>query len=167
MELSKRKFIRLKEYDYRSNGAYFITICTHNHKCLFGDIVGAALCGSPNQPDVMIARWILELEHKFQDTKIDSYVIMPNHIHFILMIESETGTHTGVPLHAMVDWFKTMTTNAYIRGVKEKIYPPFVQRFWQRGYYEHVIRNEQSYQEIQEYIATNPLKWELDQYYKK
>ena len=165
MELPKRKSIRLKDYDYSQNGAYFITICTHNHECLFSDIVGATLCGRPNNPQILMEKWLLELENKFENIKIEKYVIMPNHIHFILVIYNTTDDHTGSPLHKMIDWYKTMTTNEYIRGVKHKIFPPFDKHIWQRGYYEHIIRNEKSYNEIWNYIDNNILSWEQDKLY--
>ena len=165
MALPKRKSIRLKHYDYSQNGAYFVTICTHQRECLLGEIVGATLCGRPNKPDLLAEKWILEIENKFSNTKINKYIIMPNHIHLILVMDNKTGDHAGSPLHEIIDWYKTMTTNEYIRGVKNNLFPPFNKHVWQRGYYEHIIRNEISYNEIWEYIDTNPLKWELDCYH--
>ena len=91
-ELPKRKQVRLKEYDYSQNGYYFITVCTHNRQNLFGEIVGETLCGRPNNPDKMVEKWLLELETKFCGVKICEYVIMPNHLHFII---SKTGDHAG------------------------------------------------------------------------
>ncbi len=162
MELPKRKSIRLKDYDYSQSGAYFVTICAHNRECLFGEIVGATLCGRPNNPDLLIEKWLLELENKYKIIKIIKYIIMPNHIHFILIIDNKTGDHTGSPLQEIVDWYKTMTTNEYIRGVKKNLFPPFDKHIWQRGYHDHIIRNEKEYQEIWEYIDNNILSWELD-----
>ena len=157
-----RKSIRLKNYDYSSNGYYFVTICTQNREKLFGKIVGATLCGHPNNPDKIITKWLLELENKFNDIKIDEYIIMPNHIHFII---KRTGDHTGSPLQDIVGWFKTMTTNEYIAGVKCGKFIPFKGRLWQRNYYEHIIRNYDDYINIAEYIQNNPLKWEEDKLY--
>ena len=71
----------------------------------------------------------------------------------------------GPPLQEMLDWYKTMTTNAYIRAVKSGILPPFARRIWQRGYYEHIIRNERDYLEIWQYIDQNPARWGEDEYY--
>lgn len=167
MDLPKRKSIRLKDYDYSQDGFYFVTICTQNKEYLFGDIAEATLCGRPNRPDFLAEKWLLELENKFRNVKIEKYIIMPNHIHFILSIYTQAGDHIGSPLPDMIDWYKTMTTNEYIRGVKKNLFPPFNKHIWQRGYYEHIIRNEASYQETWEYIDTNPLKWELDEYRMK
>ena len=162
-----RKSIRLKNYDYSSNGYYFVTICVQNREKLFGEIVGATLCGRPNNPDKIITKWLLELENKFNDIKIDEYIIMPNHIHFIIKRTGDhtgsMGDHTGSPLlRDIIGWFKTMTTNEYIAGVKSGKFIPFKGRLWQRNYYEHIIRNYDDYINISEYIQNNPLKWEYD-----
>jgi hypothetical protein len=76
--------------------------------------------------------------------------------------EHTGGEHTGSPLQRVVQWFKTMTTNAYIRGVKENQWPPFPGKLWQRNYYEHIIRNEKELMRTREYIENNPPKWESD-----
>jgi len=169
MNLPVRKQIRLKNYDYSRNGAYFVTICTQGHSHVFGEIVGdeyvgAHLCVRPHAPDKMVERWLFELERRFEGVALDCYVIMPNHVHFIIRKENETGAHTGAPLPKIVQWFKTQTTNAYIRAVKAGIYPPFDGRLWQRNYYEHVIRDERELQDIRSYILNNPGKWQEDKY---
>ena len=74
----------------------------------------------------------------------------------------DVGGHTGPPLPEIVQWFKTMTTNAYIRGVKTEGWPPFEGRFWQRGYYEHIIRSDDEYARIGEHIVRNPAQWASD-----
>ena len=160
----QRKRMRVKGLDYSKQGAYFITICTHNRQPLFGEIVwdhsvGATLRGRPNKPDRMIEKWLLEIENKFPNTEIDEYVIMPDHIHAILFF---TGDHTGSPLQDIVDWFKTMTTNEYIRGVKEGIYEPYNKSFWQRSYFDHMIRNQDDLYETRKYIINNPRAWYYD-----
>lgn len=166
-DLPKRKQLRLKHYDYSQNGVYYITICTYNKQELFGAPVcshqsrRARLSWSPEcsrQPYNMIEKWLLELENKFKDVKICKYVIMPDHIHFIV---SKTGDHIGSPLQDIVGWFKTMTSNEYIKCVRDNKYPTFDKAVWQRGYYEHVIRNESDYLTICEYIENNPSKKEL------
>lgn len=161
-DLPVRKSIRLNNYDYSQNGYYFVTICTHNKKKYFGEIVGATLCGRPNNPDKMILKWLLELERKFDGVKIDEYIVMPNHVHFIV---KKTGDHAESPLQDIISWFKTMTTNEYIKNVKEKKYSPFEKSLWQRGYYEHIIRNEEEYIKIAKYIIFNVQKWADDELY--
>ena len=182
-KLPNRKSIRLKNYDYSSNGYYFVTICTQNREKLFGEIVGATLRGRPNNPDKIIVKWLLESENKFKDIKIDEYIVMPNHIHFIIKRAGDhigstgdhigstgdhigsTGDHIGSPLRDIIGWFKTMSTNEYIAGVKDGRFMPFKGRLWQRNYYEHIIRNYDDYINIAEYIQNNPLKWEEDKLY--
>ncbi|MBI3391666.1 MAG: hypothetical protein HY039_00600 [Nitrospirae bacterium] len=73
-----------------------------------------------------------------------------------------TGAHTGAPLHQIIQWFKTMTSNAYIRGDRESGWPPFAGKLWQRNYYEHVIRDETDLESIREYVAGNPARWAED-----
>ena len=92
---------------------------------------------------------------------------MPNHFHGIIFIASPTaladkGGHVGPPLQRIMQWFKTMTTNEYIHGVKEHGWPAFQGNLWQRSFYEHVIRDEESLNRIREYIVNNPQRWELD-----
>ena len=77
-------------------------------------------------------------------------------------IDNKTGEHIGSPLPGIIQWFKTMTTNQYIRGVKEKNWTPFSGKLWQRNYYEHIVRNEESLNRIREYIMNNSFKWEDD-----
>lgn len=171
MNLPKRKQIRLKNYDYGQNGAYFVTVCTKNRKRLFGEIVcdtlGAYLCPPPSNPNKMVEKWLFELENKYPYLTVDSYVIMPNHIHFILFSFTQTGAHAGAPLHEIIKWFKTQTTTEYIRGVKNGLYPSFEKHIWQRGYYEHIIRSEHDLHEIRKYIDENLLKWKEDELYTK
>lgn len=83
------------------------------------------------------------------------------------MGEHVGGEHVGSPLRGVVQWFKTMTTNEYIRGVKNLGWPRFNGKLWQRNYYEHIIRNEKSYRTISEYIINNPAKWQDDKYYSQ
>jgi REP element-mobilizing transposase RayT len=78
---------------------------------------------------------------------------------------SDKGKHTGSPLHRVVQWFKTMTTNEFIRNVKFHGWEPFENKIWQRNYYEHIIRNEDSYRDISNYIMNNPQNWLEDEHY--
>mgnify|MGYP005774776003 CR=1 FL=1 len=175
MGMQTRKLIRLQGYDYAQNGVYFITVCSHNRVHWLGEIVGAHLCVRPEipkdaiAPDKMVEKWLLEIEHKYINTKILKYVIMPNHIHFLIWNpgtdDTKTGAHIGAPLQEIMKWFKTQTTNEYIRGVKRGWYPAFDQHIWQRSYYDHIVRSRAEYRQIWQYIEENPLKWELDCYY--
>ena len=159
MELPKRKSIRLKDYDYSSNGAYFVTICTYNRECLFGEIVGADSISAP-----MIDEVFNKTINQYQNIFCHKYVIMPNHIHAIIEIE-RADMESAHTLSGIIQTFKRYSTIEYINMVKREILPPFNKHIWQKGYHDHIIRNEQEYQKIWQYIDSNPLKWELDCYY--
>ena len=192
--MHNRQSIRLPNYDYSENGAYFVTICTQDRAVLFGEIEdGEMRC---NEAGDMVAKWWQELENKFPHIALDTWIVMPDHFHGIIVIQAtvgavcpirdaDSGKHIGLPLRGseieilgdhvgsplwesvtmpslsmIIQWFKTMTTNEYIRGVKTDIYPPFNKRFWQRNFYEHIIRDGVAFQKIQEYIINNPKNWE-------
>ena len=165
MSLPQRKVIRLREYDYRTPGFYFVTVCTHEKQRLFEPFVGASLCTNPQNvgadlcvrpPDKQnfIGWWLLELQQKYESVRIDTACIMPDHIHVLIEL---TGGHIGPPLQEIVQWYKTQTTNEYIRRVKRGELLPFHQKVWQRGLYEHIIRNDAELNETRQYILTNPL----------
>ncbi|MFQ1047441.1 transposase [Avibacterium paragallinarum] len=159
-EKPKRKIIRLQHYDYSQIGLYFITVCTHNKECLFGNIENHKML--MNDAGKMIQHWYLELEKKFPNIECLEYIVMPNHIHFILYIKEQL--EYSIP--TIVQWFKTMTTNNYIKNVKNNHWKPFERKLWQRSYYEHIIRNEKSYLEITEYIECNPYNWSNDSLFR-
>jgi len=106
----------------------------------------------------------------FSTVQTDQFVVMPNHVHGIIAIvgadlrvcPDEPGAYTGAPLPEIVQWFKTMTTNEYILGVKQFGWPRFDRRLWQRNYYEHLIRNDGESNHVREYSVNHPLKWGLD-----
>lgn len=158
MEGPQRKRLRLASYDYSQPGYYFITICTYARQQLLDDFVGADLCVRPS-PENIPLHWLWELQGKFTGIKIDIYAVMPDHIHFILVIP---GGHAGPPLQEMMKWYKTQTTNAYIRRVKGGGLPPFQKHLWQRGFYDHILRNDADLAETRQYILNNPLKWIQD-----
>jgi len=141
----------LKEYDYSQPWEYFVTICVHNRESLLSEIKNGKM--ELNIAGQIIEKWWLELPHKFSNIKIDEYIIMPNHLHGIIII---------VEKHKIIQWFKTMTANEYIRKGKQNKLTPFHGKFWKCNYCEHIIRNEDELQKIIEYIQNNPLKWHLD-----
>ena len=97
------------------------------------------------------------MQNKYQ-LKVDHYVIMPDHIHLLITFSER---HIGRSLQDTIRFFKTMSTNEYIRNVKTGVLPPFHEKLWQKSYYDHVIRNDQDYNETWEYIENNPIKWEI------
>ena len=157
-----RRSIRLKGYDYSQAGAYFVTICAHNRECLFGEIVAGKM--QWNEAGGMTMQWFSELENKFTDLQCDKFVIMPNHTHFIVVnAGTDMRESTENWLAHVVQWFKTMTTNEYIRSVKQHGWPLFPGKLWQRNYWEHVIRDEAELNSIREYMQNNPAQWQFDQ----
>jgi REP element-mobilizing transposase RayT len=184
-----RRSLRLKGFDYSQPGTYFITVCVRNRECLFGEIRAGKTC--LNDAGQMVAKWWLELEHKFLGITPGEFMVMPNHFHGIIyiiapavvgadlrvgldarvspgapgeeIVAADQGAHAGAPLPEVVQWFKTMTTNEYIRGVKNLGWPRFPGKLWQRNYYEHIIQNQAELEGIYLYIESNALKWEQDQ----
>ena len=108
-QIHHRHSIRLKGYDYSQAGAYFVTICTQNREPLL----------QPPAVSDMVMHWWHELTHKFPCMSLDAFVIMPNHIHGIVVIEQPASGSESSTLGQTIQWFKTMTTNQYIHGVKE------------------------------------------------
>lgn len=157
MENISRKEIRLKNFDYSKGGAYFITICIHNRVHLFGEIIKGELFPKENSPHKVVERYLNKISVKFPGAFISKYVIMPDHIHFLIIINS-----CNYQLCDIIRRFKTMTTTEYIKGVKQGLYKPFNNHLWQRNYYEHIIRNEKDYIDKYRYIINNPLKWQLE-----
>ena len=177
-KIHNRKSIRLKGYDYSQAGLYFLTICCQNRQYMYGYIENGKMI--LNESGRMVEKWYFELENKFSDIKCHEMVVMPNHFHCIIEnvgadlcvrpnadlrvcpntnIKSILGEHVGSPLHRVVQWFKTMTTNEYICGVKTKKWHHFDKKLWQRNYWEYIIRNEKSYYIISDYINNNPDNW--------
>ena len=186
-DIHHRHSIRLKNYDYSSNGMYFVTICTQDRMPLFGEInVGADLVSAlvkHNAAGIMVESTYKKIIDSFPNVMSDKFIVMPNHFHCIIVITEidaatkrpetiinradtkSAPTVTAATIGAIVQAFKSKTTVEYISGVKSGLYPPFNKRVWQRNYYEHIIRNESDYQKIWQYIDTNPSHWEQDRLY--
>ena len=164
----ERKQTRLKYYDYGKNGAYFITICTNNHAKTLSNICRGDPCGRPKVEYSLLGKIVekvlLSIPSMY-DIKLDYYVIMPNHIHMILIIEERATTRVAPTIGSIVGAFKSLVSNEWLNLCKSK--GIFTDKIWQRNYYDHVIRNEHDLYEIRKYIDENPLKWTLDKYYYK
>lgn len=174
-----RRSIRLKGYDYAQAGLYFITICTQNRACLFGNITNGEMI--LNDAGMMIETEWMNLKKRFTNIELHEYVTMPNHFHAILEIvgatlvvaqndvvtqnEDRATTRvipTGKTIGDIMDAFKSITTVEYIRDVKTMGLQPFNGKLWQRNYWEHIIRNENDYHRIAAYIINNPQNWDND-----
>jgi len=157
--LPRRKTIRLKHYDYSQAGYYFITICTENRKMLLWSDVGATNGRqSLTEAGELIETALRNIETIYFNVFLDEYVIMPNHIHFILVIGNciDNGRPMVAPtVSQIIQQFKGYVT----KKCRQKGFS------WQKSYYEHIIRNEQELQKIRQYIIDNPAKWQEDEYY--
>lgn len=160
--MPKRKSIRLKDYDYSRNGAYFVTICAESRQNIFGEIVGT---DDPVRPfairqshigDIVIDCWEA-IDSIYNNVKTDKFVIMPNHFHGIVIISGEAGGQSRPPLHKVIQGFKSVTAR--------RCFPLGYKTIWQRSFHDHIIRDEQDYLRIWQYIDENPQKWQEDCYY--
>ncbi len=106
----------------------------------------------------MVQRAWEQLPDRFPDMALDSYVVMPNHFHGLVVFTQNAPQ----PLGSIIGAFKSITTHQYIVGVKENGWPAFDKKVWQRNYYEHIVRDEVSLARIREYIVMNPLRWDAD-----
>ena len=182
-ELYKNKYkiksTRLPSWDYSDNGYYFITICVKDHICLFGKIEdGEMLLNKLGK--TAIKHW-LEIPAHFNNTIIDEFIVMPNHIHGILVIQNDNvkcdkhGRDEAVPrlydgqypqmskispkpksLPVIIGSYKSIVSKTINKQV------PNVNFQWQPRFYDHIIRTEESLHNIRDYIISNPAKWELD-----
>jgi len=163
MEQPKRKKLRLEEYDYSQNGAYFITVCTQRKRNYFGTIDNGTLI--LNSAGKMVSSH-LEFINTYDDVNLEKFVVMPNHIHAIIAVSHNGTTQRSYPtVSEYIRRFKMITTKLYIDGVKSGEYPPFDNAIWQKSFYDHIIRDENEYLRVWEYIDENPLKWEIDEYF--
>ena len=158
-ELPKRKDIRLKNYDYSSSGGYFLTICTLERRNYFWDNVGATI-GRPQ--DVILSHYgnivdeaINNISSIYPAIKVDCYVIMPDHIHLLLIVRSD---EYGRPMVAP-------TMSRVVQQLKGYITKRIGSSIWQKLFIDHVIRNRMDYEEHVKYIYENPMRWQFDHLY--
>jgi len=185
-----RRSIRLKGYDYSKAGLYFITLCCQNREHLFGEIKNGEMIF--NDAGNMVNKEWLALTRRFTNIQLHEYQLMPNHFHSIIeiidientngnvgatLVVATNGNRQPQGLHQqpqpvpqplkktvgdIIGAFKSITTDEYIVGVKTLGWSPFNKKVWQRDYFEHIIRDEQEYFRITEYIINNPKSWKTD-----
>jgi putative transposase len=168
----ERKSNRLRDYDYSKSGYYFITICTKNREEWFGKREGGEMC--LNKFGEIATNFWAEVTAHFKHVGIDEFSVMPNHVHGILIIEENMvgnaymRSHKGNAfMHSLQDKTKMLLSKIiqqYKASVTRKI-NSLQNEFgfeWQKSFYDHVIRNEKSLDNLRQYIMDNPLKWELD-----
>lgn len=180
--MKNRRSIRLPNYDYASNGAYFVTICTQNKQYWFGDIIDGKMI--LNKYGIIVSESWKWLHDQYDYIKLDAHIIMPNHLHGIIIIYHQIGDLrcTGgsryigdlcfmgdsriaptkfKSLGRLIGAFKTVST----KRINEIYYDGQI-KLWQRNYYEHIIRNEIELNNIRKYINDNPIKWEYDNHHQ-
>jgi REP element-mobilizing transposase RayT len=176
-ELPQRKQTRLKGYDYSRDGAYFLTLCVKDHAELLGNIEfvppivgGGVLDAPPSDPDApycklttygdFVAKRISDMGRHYENIEIPHYVIMPNHVHMIILIpgNGENGTsRTPSPTNAVIP--------AFVSTLKRFTNKDVGFSLWQRSFHDHIIRDERDYDRIAEYIENNPQCWRDDCFY--
>ena len=154
MALPKRKQIRLHQYDYSSPGAYFVTICTKDRRCILSDVAVGAATSRP--PELRLTAYgeivdsaIKSIPAIYPAVFIDNYVIMPNHVHILLRFETDARAKLG----RIIQQLKGFVTKQCGKAI------------WQDKYYDHIIRDEGDYLTRYQYIVSNPGKWAEDEYY--
>jgi len=164
-KIHHRKSIRLRNFDYSHAGAYFITICTQNRECLFGEIVADEM--QLDSVGLIVKKIWQEIPIHYPQLALDEFVVMPNHIHGIINLHRrDLGTASSAPMEfrcivptlgKIMRRFKSMSAIAVNKSLGRSLQP-----LWQRNYWERVVRDEKELHAMQEYIANNPRQWELD-----
>ena len=175
-----RRNLRVPKYDYSQPGAYFVTIVTQDRKTLFGQVIGGEMV--LNEAGKMVKDVVDQIYEHYPGINVEISIIMPNHIHILILIadlveaprschldQPDNGQPQGVAptkeqlsLPDIVHRIKSLTTHRYGIGVRNKGWPKFEKRLWQRNYYEHIIINKRDYRAVYDYILANPMNWEKD-----
>ena len=184
-QIHHRRSIRLKGYDYSQAGLYFITICCQDRECRFGKIENDAMILN-EYGQIAYYEWT-KLAERFPNFELDVFQIMPNHMHGIILLNDvgatlavardntvaqndaindgdiRAGASPAPTVGDIVGAYKSLVTNACLEIYKSK--NELMGKLWQRNYHEHIIRDEQSYITISDYIINNPTKWAEDKFY--
>ena len=168
-ELKKsRKSPRLREFNYNSVGAYFVTICTQNRRCILSRIVGTGVLDCPQieltKYGEVAEKYIKQLDSFYDHISIESYVIMPNHIHILLFIKDNGQSRTPVPTNAIK---ANSTFSKFISTFKRFCNKEYGENIWQSRSNDHVIRNREDYEKHIKYIHENPTRWYYDELYSE
>ena len=159
----QRNRTRAPGFDYREPGPYFVTICEYRRIKRFGQVDNSLM--APNRAgEMVIATW-LKLPEKYPELTLDAFVLMPNHFHGIVTLGSD-DVEGNVSLSEAVQWFKTMTTNWYIHGVKTQGWPRFDEHLWQRSFHDRIVRTDVEMDRFRTYIEHNPALWAEDTFFE-
>ena len=162
--LPDRKRTRLKNFNYSSNGKYFITICTQDKKKILSEIVGDGIYDVPHIELLpcgeIVDKYIQVMNERFEGATIEKYIIMPNHVHLIIDVEWKDGggmSQAPSPTNAVIPKFISLLKRYCSHEIGGNIF--------QRSYHDHIIRSEQDYLKIWTYVESNHQKWEKDVFY--
>ena len=179
-QIHHRRSIRLQDYDYSSKGAYFVTMCARHRECLFGEIQNERMI--LNEYGKIVEQCWLDLPNHYHNIVLDAYIVMPNHFHGIIFITDNVDNVRAIhelPQHELPQHELPLQSSQQSSQQRRKmLLPKIIGRFkmnaakqinqirntpgipvWQRNYYEHIIRNEESLNNIRNYIVNNPSKW--------
>jgi REP element-mobilizing transposase RayT len=171
MELLTRKPNRLKNYDYSLEGYYYITICSKDRENIFGDYVKddvvAVLASAHDHIKLSIVGQIIntqlqDIQNQFENVELDEYIIMPNHLHGIIIIKKRVEASAPPTISQIIRSLKSKCTNEYLQYINEKNLN-ISGKIWQRSFYDHIIRDEKSLNKIRNYIINNPANWLEDE----
>ena len=166
MLIRARKQLRLPGWNYKTPGYYFVTLCVEQRQYLFGNIENCVMI--LNDAGQMINEVCCVLPALYSGISLDKYIIMPDHMHFIIIItpgynKKEGRRQSTAPtLGDIIKKFNTYTTYRYRQGIYKLNLLPYFKHLWQRNYYEHIIRNNESLEKIRSYIDNNPGTWKSD-----
>jgi REP element-mobilizing transposase RayT len=170
-EIYSRRSIRLKGYDYSQAGAYFVTICTQNQECLFGDITDGIM--RANHFGKIVGEQWNDIPQRFPVVQLDQFVVMPNHIHGVLVVvgaplaggQLRAAARAAPTVGDIVGGYKSLSVHHCLHWIKQNVPQQRLGQLWQRNYWEHIIRDESELNSIREYIRNNPAQWEMDKLY--
>lgn len=152
-----RKPLRYKGHDYHAPCVVHITICTHNRQRLFGAIRADGMRLS--DAGQYVEQMLLSLHSDQHGIAIDTQIVMPDHLHAILMLGTNPMVHTEPSIPDLVKMFKLRVFRAWPRGVKERGWPRYDAHLWQVSYHDTLIRNDAHLETTREYILGNPGRW--------
>lgn len=176
-QLHHRQSVRLRDYDYTTSGAYFITLVTHLHSCLFGKLSENQI--NLNQLGKIAASELLRLENRFSNLTLDCWGMMPNHLHVVIVLRSGKELSEIASLNLPTNSTSNLeqfgkpvagSIPTIIRSYKSSVTKRYHEMKsgnpWQRGFYEHIVRSETELNEIRSYIENNPSRWIEDKEYR-
>jgi putative transposase len=155
--------LRLKGYDYRQPGYYFLTVTLNEGKCLFGEVRDGEFSAS-EAGHMAIQEWA-SIAQRFPSVVQDHYCVMPNHFHAIVGLGINRPDNDGPSLSNVIQAYKSRTTLLYGRGVRERGWVAFSGKLWHTGFHDHIICHEAELDRIREYIESNPARWNEDRYF--